>query len=172
MKRSLFAALALASVSLSACADLPKVDVGAVVVSPQADAAAVKVETILATLITSFDLVVSDPAAQVDRIKLASQLASAGEILARARSAFDERGGGVSGVAGDAVGLIGQSVPDGTSMSARFAISIALASLQTYAASIDVTGAATPPSTDLIGARRRTDAALATLRAKLPPPGS
>lgn len=175
MKRAIYlAAAAVACLSLSACATTSGHVSAAVeaVTSPAADAAAVKVEATLATLITSFDLVVSDPSAKVDRVKLASVLSDAADLLGEARALFDERGGGVSALAGRAVGLIAQAVPEGASTSARFAIGLALGGLQTYAASIDVKGLAIEPSDALVQARERTDDALRSLRNKLPPPGS
>lgn len=174
MKRATFlAATAAACLSMSACASTDHVSaVVEVIASPAADAAAVKVEAVLATLVTSFDLVVSDPASKVDRAALAQRLADAEDLLMKARSAFDSREGGASAMAAYVVQLVAEAVPAGASTSARFAVAMALAGLQTYAASIDVTGAPTPPSAALVQARVRTDVALQDLRAKLPPPGT
>lgn len=168
----LVGALIACAFMLTACALPSKGQISQAVTSPGADAAAVRVEFVVATMANSFAAVVRDPDAAVDRGKLSRQLGVAVDILGRARVAFDRRGGGVSALINDALGVVSDALPAGTSLAARFALSTAFSGISVYAGGLDVQAVPTDPSPALISARRQTDDALAALRALLPPPSS
>ncbi len=173
LKVAALAAIVLASgLGLAACATVDKAAIGEAIASPKVDQAAIGVEAVVATLANSFAVVVADPKAEVDRVKLARQVDQVSQILDKARQTVDARRGGVSGLVGEAFNLVSDAAPPSASMSARFAISAAFTGLQVYAATLDTQALPATPSPALTQARERTDAALAALRAKLPPPGS
>lgn len=158
--------LALA-VMLTACAMPSKVSIGTALSSPSAERAAIGVEGVVATMAISFSTLVEDPEVEIDRLKLGLQVDKAAEVLGKARKAFDARGGGVSSLVGEALGLVSDAIPPGTSLSARFALSTAFAGVQVYAATLDQPGLPATPSDDLAQARARTDRAVAVLLHRL-----
>lgn len=168
----LVGALIVCVFTLAACAMPGKATINQVITSPGADLAAVRVEFVVATMANSFAAVVQDPAANVDRAKLGRQIDRAADILDRARTAFDQRGGGVYALVKEALAVVSDALPAGTSLAARFALSTAFTGLSMYAGGLDVEGPPVEPSKALVEARKQTDDALAALRALLPAPSS
>jgi hypothetical protein len=167
-----WAVIVLVCVGMTACATLNTSKVGEAVSSPKADKAAIGVELVVATLADSFTVMVGDPAADLDRAKLARQVRDASAVLTSARKTFDARKGGVSALVGEAFDLVAQALPADASTSARLAVASAFTGLRIYAATLDGVGLPAEPSPDLVAARKNADTAIGRLRAQLPSPGT
>lgn len=171
MKRSLFAALALASVSLSACATT-SAGGPPPIVSPAAkvDAKAIGAETAVTALAVALQVYVSDPAVDVDRGKLRVQVIKAAGLLVQGRMTYDARSGSPAVLAGQAMGLISAALPADAPITARAALMAAQAAIGIYTIGLGGQGVAVEPSAELVQARKTADEAVRVLLINLPPP--
>lgn len=173
MKRSvILAGVALACLSLSACA---MTSAGPpAVISPGAkfDARAIGAETAVTALAAALQVYVADPGVDLDRVKLRAKVVQAAGLLAQGRAAYDARSGSPAAIAGQALGLISTVLPADTPSTTRAALLAAQAAIGIYTIGLGGQGVAVEPSAALVDARLAADRAVQALLASLPPPGT
>ncbi len=174
MKRQIIlAGVALACLSLSACASGPsRQTVSIEIDAATADAAAVKFEVAVSVFADTLAFAVTDPNTGLDPVKLAGQVREARGYLGQGRTAFDNRSGDVTDLATRALDVVSAGLPASASPKVRTALLGARLAVGLYGATVGVKAyAPVPPSDALVQARKSADAAVNRLLVVLAPPG-
>lgn len=174
MKRSaILAGVALACLSVAACANAPKTDTISIHVdATTADAAAVKFEIALGVFADTLAIAVTDPHSGLDPKALAVDVPKAKTYLDQGRTAFDSRSGDVNSLATQALDIISGTLPATASPKVRTALLGARLAVALYGAEVaSRPSASVAPSDALVSARKSTDAAITRLIAVLPSGG-
>lgn len=173
MKRAIYlAGVALACLSLSACASGPRLDTASIEIdAATADAAAVKFEVAVSVFADTLAFAAADPNTGLDPVKLADQVREARGYLDQGRTAFDSRSGDVTDLATKALDVVSAGLPAAASPKVRTALLGARLAVGLYGATVGVKGSApVPPSDALVQARKSADAAVKRLLTVLSPP--